>query len=73
MDQDMEWIIEQVNKQLGRPETVHDAVKALGEQVDIVLGVRTPPERERAALDEIRLLLAQLRRWERDQRDLVGK
>jgi hypothetical protein len=68
MDSDMEWIIAQVNRRLGRPETVHDALNLLGQSVDRAADIKASPSEIRAALDEIRLLIAQIRRWERDQR-----
>jgi hypothetical protein len=75
MDQDMEWIVAQVNARLRRPETIHEAIKLLAESVDTVLAVPTSAEAQYAALAEIRLVLAQIRRWERDLRhsNPIGK
>jgi hypothetical protein len=68
MDSDMEWIIAQVNRRLGRPETVRDALNLLGQSVNRAADIKASPSEIKAALDEIRLLIAQIRRWERDQR-----
>jgi hypothetical protein len=68
MDSDINWIIAQVNRRLGRPETVHDALNLLGQSVNKAVDIKASQSEIKAALDEIKLLIAQIRRWERDQR-----